>query len=32
LIVGTAGVALSEIENLWDVEVSDGKRLVVRVL
>jgi NADPH:quinone reductase-like Zn-dependent oxidoreductase len=31
LIVGTAGVALSEIENLWAVEVSDGKRLVVQV-
>jgi NADPH:quinone reductase-like Zn-dependent oxidoreductase len=32
LIVGTVGVALSEIENVWALEVSDGKRLVVRVL
>ena len=31
LIVGTVGVALSEIENLWAVEASDGKRLVVQV-
>jgi NADPH:quinone reductase-like Zn-dependent oxidoreductase len=31
LIVSTVGVALSEIENVWAVEVSDGKRLVVRV-
>ncbi len=31
LIVGTAGVALSEIEKLWELEVPDGKRLVVRV-
>ncbi len=31
LVVGTVGVPLSEIENLWAVEVSDGKRLVVQV-
>jgi NADPH:quinone reductase-like Zn-dependent oxidoreductase len=31
IIVGTIGVALPEIENLWAVEVSDGKRLVVQV-
>lgn len=31
LIVGTVGVALPEIEHLWAVEVSDGKRLVVQV-
>ena len=31
LVVGTVGVALPEIENLWAVDVSDGKRLVVQV-
>jgi NADPH:quinone reductase-like Zn-dependent oxidoreductase len=31
LVIGTVGVALSEIENLWAIEVSDGKRLVVQV-
>jgi NADPH:quinone reductase-like Zn-dependent oxidoreductase len=31
LVVGTVGVPLSEIGKLWELEVSDGKRLVVRV-
>ncbi len=31
LIVGTIGVALSEIERLWELAVPDGKRLVFRV-
>jgi NADPH:quinone reductase-like Zn-dependent oxidoreductase len=31
LSVGTVGVALSEIEQLWEVEVADGKRLVVEI-
>jgi NADPH:quinone reductase-like Zn-dependent oxidoreductase len=31
LRVGTVGVALSNIEKLWAVEVADGKRLVVEI-
>ena len=31
LTVGTVRVALSDIEKLWEVEVGDGKRLVVEI-
>jgi hypothetical protein len=31
LTVGTVGVALSAIEKLWEIEVGDGKRLVVEI-
>jgi NADPH:quinone reductase-like Zn-dependent oxidoreductase len=31
LVVGTVGVSIGDIGKLWEVEVPDGKRLVVRI-